>query len=120
MISHLENVKRRTLIVAIAPSLVLVLGAALIRRLELPARVSFPAQAGLDGVAFMLFIQRLAWGLLFEGGFLVVHFKVNQDVGAQILRSVRLYTLAGMVFWVPSRILEEAPFDVEAVSRLLF
>ncbi|MHC4847470.1 MAG: mechanosensitive ion channel domain-containing protein [Planctomycetota bacterium] len=108
----------RTLIVAIAPSLVLVLGAALIRRLELPARVSFPAQAGLDGVAFMLFVQRLAWGLLFEGGFLVVHFKVKQDVGAQILRSVRLYTLAGMIFWVPSRILEEAPFDVDALSRL--
>ncbi|MHC4408146.1 MAG: mechanosensitive ion channel domain-containing protein [Planctomycetota bacterium] len=108
----------RTLIVAIAPSLVLFLGAALIRRLELPTRVSFPAQAGLEGVAFLLCIQRLAWGLLFKRGFLVVHFGVKRDVGRQILRSVHLYTIAGMVLWVPFRILEEAPFDVDALSRL--
>jgi potassium efflux system protein len=107
----------RTLVFAVAPSLVLLLGVEMVLRLDLPTRVSFPLQAGLKTVAFLLFIQRLAWGLLYKRGFLVVHFGVKREVGAQILRSVRIYTVAGMLLWLPFRLLDEAPFDPAALTR---
>jgi len=108
----------RALAHAAAPSLVLLLAAALVRRVELPPRIILPALAALRGVAFFLFVQRLTWGLLSKRGYLVAHFGVSREVGNQIIRSVRLYTFAGMLLWIPFRFLSEADFDTGSLQRI--
>lgn len=108
----------RMLIHAVVPSLVLLLAAALVQRLEMPARVAFPIEKSLNTIALFLFLQRLAWGLLNEQGFLVHHFKVDPAVGKQALRSVRIVTLGAMFFHVPELILERAPFSADTLIRL--
>jgi len=108
----------RMLFHAAVPSLVLLGGAALVRRMDMPERLAFPLLTVFDGIAVLLFLQRLAWGLLNERGFLVNHFGIEPDVGRQSLRSVRILTMSAMLFHVPELILAEAPFEVSSLHRL--
>ncbi|MHC4954249.1 MAG: mechanosensitive ion channel domain-containing protein [Planctomycetota bacterium] len=108
----------RVLFHAAAPSIVLFGAAAILDRVELPERVSFPILVGLRSVGKYLFFQRLAWGLLRDEGYLIHHFKVRPEVGRAVLRSIRIVTMAAMLFHVPELVLKEAPFEEGTLIRL--
>ena len=107
----------RLLLHASAPSLVLLLAAGVLVRFSLPGRIVMPLDHALEAIALVLFIQRLAWGLLREDGLLVTHFDLNPEVTRQVLRSVRIVTVSMMVFHVPELALEKAA-DTDVLGRL--
>ena len=108
----------RMLVHSAAPSLVLLLASAVVERMGVPGRIYSPLSRALDEIALVLFIQRLAWGLLREQGLLITHFDVSPEVAKQVLRSVRIVTISMMVFHVPELALRKAPSEVHALVRL--
>ncbi len=107
----------RLLLYASAPPLVLLLAAGVLVRFGLPPRIVIPMDHALQAIALVLFVQRLAWGLLREDGLLVTHFDLNPEVTRQVLRSVRIVTMSMMIFHVPELALKTAD-DAEVLTRL--
>lgn len=109
--NQIRSVLRDALIVlthAALPSLVLLIGIAIVREVGYPGRIERPAIAAMSKIAYLLLIQRLGWGMLRADGFLVAHFGLNPDVGRQLQRSIRIYTMGFMMFSVPFDILTAA------------
>jgi len=90
-----------------------------LRTLDLPAAIAGPIPPFFDLVALLLLVRRCAGFLLVDGGVAVAMLGLPSSVAAQILRSVRLVTVAALFFRVPAVVLAEEPFNAKLLPRLL-
>ena len=69
-------------------------------------------------VAAIIFVRSLARRFLGPNG-IAPRLGMRSDIATQILRVIRLVTLAALFAWAPAAVLIDPPFSLEHVPRLL-
>ncbi|MHC4932841.1 MAG: mechanosensitive ion channel domain-containing protein, partial [Planctomycetota bacterium] len=107
------------LVVALIPPVVLVMFALVLKTLALPDVLEDPFFLLLDLLALFLLIQRVSTWLLNAGGVAVQFWGQPVAVTTQVLRSIRIITIAGMCCYAPAVVLAKEPIDLARVPWLL-